>query len=141
MFYIGERLFLVFAWDLNMHAAPCKYHANTMQNHAKPCKTMQNHASTMQVQCICTCISLKSLHIPVFASCLHMQVHRACIPGYASTMHVLFKCTFQHEEGVRRESDGPPARPYPGAKRRAALAASRFSGEQVALKLHITHTY
>ena len=32
----------------------------------------------------------------------------------------------QNAEGVRRESDAPPARPYPGAKRRAALAASKW---------------
>ena len=31
----------------------------------------------MQARCICTCITLKSLH-EFFASCLHMQVHRAC---------------------------------------------------------------
>ena len=48
-------------------AYACSSHANTMQI------LYLHHANTMQARCICTCITLKSLH-ELFASCLHMQV-------------------------------------------------------------------
>ena len=79
-----QRRFIGLAWDLHMHAAPCKHHANTMQilckYHARKscsdfCDMQVNIMQAPVLACICICKPMQANASPMQVPSFIMQTH------------------------------------------------------------------